>query len=127
MSLNTHCRAHTGRIEYRHNVWQKGWTKACRHPQKAEHQRPFSDGSEKHSILPITRTRSNSLLLFERLDGSDGIAYPSVRGEGDCVGLFYPDLVHNPTQDRHLAYHWDGTRVDIIREATTGDVFRIVD
>ena len=23
------------RIEGRHNAWQKGWTKACRHPQTA--------------------------------------------------------------------------------------------
>ena len=26
--------AHTGRIEYRHNAWQKGWTKAWRPHQK---------------------------------------------------------------------------------------------
>ena len=59
--------------------------------------------------------------------GSDGIVYPSVRGEGACVGLFYPDLAHNPVQGRHLDYHWDGTRIDLIRDATSGDVFRIVD
>ena len=59
--------------------------------------------------------------------GSEGIAYPSVRGEGDCAGLFYPDLAHNPAQGRHLEFHWDGTRVDLVRNAATGDVFRIVD
>lgn len=59
--------------------------------------------------------------------GSEGIIYPSVRGEGACVGLFYPDLARTPVQGRHLDYHWDGTRVDIIRDATNGDVYRIVD
>lgn len=61
-----------------------------------------------------------------RASDSDGIVYPSVRGDGDCLGLFYPDLAHNPTQGRHLDYHWDGESVDLIRDATTGDVFRIV-
>ncbi len=61
-----------------------------------------------------------------RASGSDGIAYPSVRGEGDCVGLFYPDVARNPTQGRHLDYHWNGVSVDLIRDATTGDVFRII-
>ena len=61
-----------------------------------------------------------------RASGSNGIVYPSVRGEGDCVGLFYPDVARNPTQGRHLDYHWDGEHVDLIRDATTGDVFRIV-
>lgn len=61
-----------------------------------------------------------------RASGSDGIAYPSARGEGNCVGLFYPDVAHNPTQGRHLDYHWDGENVDLIRDTTTGDVFRIV-
>ena len=62
-----------------------------------------------------------------RASGSDGIVYLSVRGEGDCVGLFYPDVALNPTQGRLLDYHWDGESVDLIRDATTGDVFRIVD
>lgn len=70
---------------------------------------------------------SQRLAAALRTADSDGIAYPSVRGEGECVGLFYPDLAHNPTQGRHLAYHWDGTRVDLIRDSTTGDVFRVVD
>ncbi|WP_261391724.1 RES family NAD+ phosphorylase [Roseovarius atlanticus] len=61
-----------------------------------------------------------------RADGSDGIVYPSVRGTGDCVGLFYPDTAGNPVQGNHLDYHWDGKRVDLIRNATTGDVFRVV-
>ncbi len=59
--------------------------------------------------------------------GSNGIVYPSVRQSGgECTGLFYPDCAANPTQGRHLDYHWDGERVDICRDAGSGRVFRVV-
>ncbi len=59
--------------------------------------------------------------------GSEGIVYPSVRDPGgECVGLFHPDLARNVVQARHLDYHWDGRRVDLVRELTTPPrVFRI--
>lgn len=57
---------------------------------------------------------------------AQGIAYPSVRGDGDCVGLFFPDLARTPVQGRHLDYHWGGSRVDLIRDVGTGEVFRVV-
>lgn len=60
-----------------------------------------------------------------RAGGSDGIHYPSVRGAGNCVGLFYPDLARAPSQGRHLDYHWDGEVVDLVRDASSGQVFRI--
>ena len=41
--------------------------------------------------------------------------------------LFYPDCASIPLQGRHLDYHWDGARVDLVRDAGTGAVFRIVD
>jgi len=60
--------------------------------------------------------------------GSDGVAYPSIRHpSGECVALFYPDCASNPAQGRHLDYHWDGESVDLVREAGSGAVFRIVD
>jgi hypothetical protein len=62
-----------------------------------------------------------------RAAGSDGIVYPSVRyAGGEAVGLFHPDLAANPVQGRHLDYHWDGERVDLYRDAGSGQVFRIV-
>lgn len=70
-------------------------------------------------------TTSQSLGGTLRGAGSEGVIYPSVRGQGDCVGLFYPDLALSPTQGRHLDYHWDGARVDLFRDRTSGDVFRI--
>ncbi len=62
-----------------------------------------------------------------RSSGSEGVAYPSVRCPGgECVGLFYPDLASNPVQARHLDYHWDGARVDLYRDAGSGQVVRIL-
>ena len=62
-----------------------------------------------------------------RGSGSNGIVYPSVRNpDGECAGLFYPDCPRHPVQSRHLNYHWDGTRVDLYRNASDGDVFRVV-
>lgn len=60
-----------------------------------------------------------------RAAGGEGIAYPSVRGQGECVGLFFPDLARNPIQGRHLDYHWNGTTVDLVRDAGSGTVFRV--
>ena len=63
-----------------------------------------------------------------RNSGSDGIAYPSVRqAGGECVALFYPDCASSPVQGRHLDYHWNGKRVDLVREAGSGAVFRVVE
>lgn len=63
-----------------------------------------------------------------RAAGADGVVYPSVRqAGGECVALFYPDLAAHPRQGRHLDYHWDGRRVDLCRDAGSGEVFRIVE
>jgi hypothetical protein len=62
-----------------------------------------------------------------RAGGSDGLVYPSVRhAGGECVALFYPDCAAQPVQGRHLDYHWDGERVDLVRDAGSGSVFRVV-
>lgn len=71
---------------------------------------------------------SQHLAVGLKARGSNGLVYPSVRHSGgDCVGLFYPDCASGPVQGRHLDYHWDGTRVDLVRDAGTGAVFRVVD
>ncbi len=57
---------------------------------------------------------------------SEGVVYSSIRNPGgECAGLFFPDLASNPTQGRHLDYHWNGTRVDYFREPASGEVFAI--
>lgn len=58
--------------------------------------------------------------------GSEGVLYPSVRHDGgECVGLFYPDKPRNVMQGRHLDYHWNGVRVDYVRDARTREVFAV--
>lgn len=76
---------------------------------------------------PDDYSASRALGARLRGSGSDGLVYPSVRcEEGECVGIFYPDIAANPVQGRHLDYHWDGDRVDLYRVAGTGEVVRIV-
>lgn len=85
-------------------------------------------GEPVPALDPDSYVASQALARTLRGSGSDGIAYPSVRQPGgECVALFYPDCASNPSQGRHLDYHWDGERVDLVRDAGSGAVFRIVD
>lgn len=78
------------------------------------------------ALDPDSYIESQTLARSLRAARSDGVAYPSRRDPGgQCAGLFYPDLAGNPVQGRHLAYHWDGIRVDLYRDAGSGEVFRI--
>jgi RES domain len=76
---------------------------------------------------PDDYTNSQALGLALRSAGSDGVIYRSVRHKGgECAGLFFPDVAANAAQGRHLDYHWDGARVDLVRDTGRGEVFRIV-
>ena len=78
-------------------------------------------------LLPNDYEASQALGSQLRATGSNGVVYPSVRYPGgECVGVFYPDCTANPIQGRHLDYHWNGTTVDLYRNANTGQVYRIV-
>jgi hypothetical protein len=78
------------------------------------------------ALNPDSYVESQALGKELRTAGSDGLVYPSCRDPGGhCCGLFYPDLAHNPVQGRHLDYHWNGRRVDLYRDAGTGEVFRV--
>jgi len=58
--------------------------------------------------------------------GSDGIVYPSVRNPGGtCFAVFYPDVMDVPVQGRHISYHWDGTRIDMIKDLAAFAVYSI--
>lgn len=85
-------------------------------------------GAEAAPVLdPINYGASQELGIGLRAIGSAGIAYPSVRCPGgECAGLFYPDCAGHPVQGRHLDYHWNGERVDLYRDRSAGEVFRIV-
>ena len=61
-----------------------------------------------------------------RAAGSDGLLWNSVRMPGKrCIGAFWPDVVTIPLQGRHYCYHWDGTRVDYVRQYDTGAVLAV--
>ena len=61
-----------------------------------------------------------------RTAGSDGLTWPSVRMPGgNCIGIFWPDVIPVPMQGRHYAYHWSGTRVDFVRQHDTGQVLEV--
>lgn len=92
------------------------------------HDLRSNDPMHQALLDPEIYAASQMLAASLRAAGSNGIVYPSVRhSQGECVGLFYPDCAANPLQGRHLAYHWDGERVDLVRDAGTGEVFRVVE
>lgn len=86
-----------------------------------------SDASAHGSVL-ADDDYSASQVLGEQLRnmGSQGVVYPSVRySQGECAALFYPDLASNAHPGRHLDYHWDGRRIDLYRDVSGGEVFRV--
>lgn len=61
-----------------------------------------------------------------RAQGSNGIVYRSVRcAGGECVAIFWPDLVEIPVQGDHFDFHYDGDRVDRVRNCRTGSIFAL--
>ena len=86
------------------------------------------DPHKDDALDPDSYAASQRLGRDLRAAGSDGVGYPSIRHDGgQCAALFYPDCAAMPVQGRHLDYHWDGTRVNLIRDAGSGAVFRVVD
>jgi hypothetical protein len=50
--------------------------------------------------------------------GSEGIVFDSVRKPGgQCVALFYPDLIGPVKQGPHLLYRWDGAHIEAFIQA----------
>lgn len=69
---------------------------------------------------------SQNFARAERAAGADGIVYPSVRNPGGtCFAAFYPDVMAPPIQARHLSYHWDGTRIDMIKDLANASVYAV--
>lgn len=76
---------------------------------------------------PESYTASQALARRLRSDGANGLVYPSVRDpDGEAIAAFWPDVVGVPVQARHLAYHFDGERIDLVRDEANGNVWRIV-
>jgi hypothetical protein len=66
---------------------------------------------------PTSYAMSQELARGLRENGSNGIAYASVRMVGgECVAVFRPRLLSNCRQERHLCYVWDGQSIAMIYE-----------
>ena len=79
---------------------------------------PFLDANNYGPPQGLARSLRNA--------GADGIVFPSVRDPGgECLAAFWPDVVAIPVHGRALAYHFDGTAIDYVRDETSGKVFRI--
>lgn len=60
---------------------------------------------------------SQALARKLRGQGSDGIAYQSVRDAGgECAAVFRPRLLSHCRQERHLCYVWDGRAISTVYE-----------
>ena len=121
---------HHGRFMARTNE-PPGWTSQFREivldVTGDLHDLRTDDPAYTDVLDPDDYTAAQALGARLREASSDGIVYPSVRCQGgECTGIFYPDLAANPVQGRHLDYHWDGARVDLYRDADSGQVYRIV-
>lgn len=61
-----------------------------------------------------------------RSGGANGIVYRSVRCPGgECAALFWPDLMDVPLQADHFDFHWNGERVDKVRNCRSGAIFAL--
>jgi len=68
---------------------------------------------------PDSYVASVALARVLRADGSNGIAFDSVRHPGgECVAAFYPDVVGACVQSQHLIYRWDGQRIAQVLEVS---------
>ena len=68
------------------------------------HSRRFAD-----CLRPDRYTASQELAQRLLGEGSNGIAYPSVRHpKGECLACFRPALVGNVRPAAHFEYRWDG-------------------
>jgi len=107
-----------------------GWTSQFRElvldVDAAVHDLRRGEDAYAPALLPDDYRESQTLGATLRAAGSEGIVYPSARDQdGECVGLFYPDRAARVIQGVHLDYHWNGERVDLYRNAGSGDVYRV--
>ena len=80
-------------------------------------------------LAPDSYAASQGFARAIRDEGEAGIVYPSVRQPGgECFAAFWPDVMSVPVQGRHFRYHWNGDRIDFIRElnlAGGSEIYRL--
>ncbi len=75
---------------------------------------------------PDDWSASQQLARTLRASASSGIAYHSVRHEGgDCLAVFWPDVMKVPVPARPLSYHFDGQTVDLVRDDAGRKVYSL--
>jgi len=68
---------------------------------------------------PDSYAASVKLARTLRGQGSNGIVYDSARhAGGECVAVFYPDLVAPCVQAEHFIYRWNGNRIEAVLKVT---------
>ena len=63
---------------------------------------------------PHSYVASVALAQQLRKAGSNGIVYSSARHTGECVAVFYPDLVAPCVQSEHMIYRWNGQHIAMV-------------
>ena len=77
-------------------------------------------------LHPTDYAASQAEGAVRRAAGSDGLVWNSVRMPGgQCIGVFWPDVVTIPVQGAHFCYHWNGTRVDFVKRYGTGEILEV--
>jgi RES domain-containing protein len=72
-------------------------------------------GGWKAEHDPASYIASRKLGTELRKQGSNGIAYDSVRCRGgECAALFHPDLAKPCVQGKHLMYRWNGEKIALV-------------
>jgi hypothetical protein len=70
------------------------------------------DDERAASLDPNSYAASRLIGAKLRESGSNGLYYPSVRHRGgQCIAVFWPNVVGIPMQERHVQYEWDGKKV----------------
>ena len=78
-------------------------------------------------LRPDDYTASQHFGAERRAAGPNGIFWPSLRYEGgNCVAVFWPDVVPIPAQGAHFAYHWNGSAVDYVKRFDTGEILSVI-
>lgn len=103
-----------------------GWTSQFRMLVGSIDQLLHDLSTVSGALLPHDWTQSQKIGAALRETGSNGVVYPSVRApEGECIGMFWPDLLPIPLQADHFDFHWNGEVVDKVRNCNNGRIFAL--
>lgn len=77
-------------------------------------------------LHPDDYTASQRFGAERRAAGTNGMFWPSLRYEGgNCIAVFWPDVVSIPKQGAHFSYHWSGSEVDYVKRLDTGEIMSV--